>query len=208
MTEIQSEELLKTIEKAVNTCRKCRLSKWRNRAVPGAGSSSASIVFVGEAPGYNEDKQGLPFVGRAGELLGEMLRQNGIRREEVWIGNVIKCRPPDNRDPMVDEIRSCTPYLEKQIETINPKLIVTLGRFAMSYYIKEGTITQNHGRVFKLGGRLILPLYHPAAALRDPNVRAVLERDFKMIKKVLDGEVEVENILSSAVVNENQLQLV
>ena len=121
MTDVQTQKLLETIVRSVDKCTKCRLHKWRTKAVPGTGSLTASIVFVGEAPGYHEDKQGLPFVGRAGQLLAQLLAENDIKRQEVWIGNILKCRPPKNRDPMVDEIRACDPYLEKQIETINPK---------------------------------------------------------------------------------------
>jgi DNA polymerase len=208
VTEIQKQDLLKTIERAVDKCQKCRLKKWRTCSVPGAGSHCAKVVFVGEAPGYHEDKQGLPFVGRAGQLLDQLLRENGLGREDVWIGNVIKCRPPDNRDPMVDELRACTPYLEKQIETINPKVIVTLGRFAMNYYIKEGTITQNHGKLFRVGNYLVLPLYHPAAALRNSQVLDILKRDFRIINAALSGSAEAISVNKKTLENENQLQLV
>lgn len=209
MTEEQTKELLGTITKAVDGCTKCRLHKWRKKAVPGAGSPTASIVFVGEAPGANEDAQGLPFVGRAGQLLDQLLRENKIARSAVWIGNIIKCRPPENRDPMVDEIRACSPYLEKQLETLNPKIIVTLGRFAMAHFIKEGNISQNHGKVFRVSGRLILPLYHPAAALRDENVFKVLKKDFKMIPSVVLGEkVEIIDLSKKKNDDENQMSLI
>ncbi|MFH1896299.1 MAG: uracil-DNA glycosylase [bacterium] len=207
MTDAQTQKLLTTITRSVDKCAKCRLHKRRTKSVPGAGSHAASIVFVGEAPGYNEDKQGLPFVGRAGNLLSQLLAENNIKRQEVWIGNIIKCRPPDNRDPMVDEVRACEPYLEKQIETINPKLIVTLGRFAMAHYIKEGTISENHGKVFKIKNRLVLPLYHPAAALRNTNVLTILRKDFTMIGKALKGETEVVEPESKST-NEDQLELI
>jgi len=207
VTDSQAKKLLDTIARSIDRCSKCRLYKGRTKPVPGAGSYTAKIVFVGEAPGYNEDKQGLPFVGRAGQLLSQLLAENGITRDQIWIGNILKCRPPDNRDPLVDEIRACEPYLEKQLELIDPEIIVPLGRFAMNHFIKQGTISENHGKVFKIEGRLILPLYHPAAALRNTNVLAILKTDFRMINTALKGEAEtVEPVKEME--NENQIPLI
>jgi len=208
VTDAQTQKLLTTITQSVDKCTKCRLHKWRTRSVPGAGSPTATIVFVGEAPGFNEDEQGLPFVGRAGQLLSQLLAENKIPRQSVWIGNIIKCRPPENRDPMVDEIRACSPYLEKQIETINPKIIVTLGRFAMAHFIKEGSISENHGKVFRVKSRLVLPLYHPAAALRNTNVLEILRKDFTMIGKVTRGEAEIVELKKDKAGDDNQIPLI
>ncbi len=178
-------DILKQIEKAVINCKKCRLCKGATNAVPGEGNPNADIAFVGEAPGFNEDKQGRPFVGRAGQLLDEMLRSVGLKRSDVWIGNVIKHRPPDNRAPMADEIRACMPYLDAQLKAINPKIIVALGRFALEYFDKDGKISRDHGVPKKVGNRIILPLYHPAAALRNPAVADVLRSEFRKIKDLL-----------------------
>lgn len=178
------EEILAKIEKAVLTCRKCRLYRTATRAVPGEGNPNAKIVFIGEAPGYNEDVQGRPFVGRAGALLEELLRSIGLKRSDVWIGNIIKHRPPDNRDPMVDELRACLPYLNDQVKALRPKLLVTLGRFALSAYLPTAKISEVHGKPYRVGEMIILPLYHPAAALRSEGVDRELRTDFRRIVKI------------------------
>lgn len=188
---MNKEEVNQQIRKAVISCKKCRLCKTRVKSVPGEGSLTTAIIFVGEAPGQNEDAMGKPFVGRAGNLLSELLKKIGYDRESIWIGNVIKCRPPENRQPMVDELRSCAPYLENQIKLINPKVIVTLGRFALEHFIKEGKISRDHGVPLIWKGRIIYPVYHPAAALRNPQVGVVLERDFKKIPAVLENAEEM-----------------
>ena len=175
------EEILEKIEKVVKSCQKCRLYKTAERAVPGEGNPHAKIAFVGEAPGFNEDKEGRPFVGRAGKLLDELLKEIGLKRSDVWIGNVVKHRPPENRDPMVDEIRACRPYLLDQIRSISPKLLVTLGRFAMAEYLPEAKISEVHGQAFRVNEYVVLPLYHPAAALRSENVSRELRQDFRRI---------------------------
>jgi DNA polymerase len=175
--------------------------------VPGEGSSSAEIMFVGQCPGFHEDRQGKPFVGRAGELLNELLASIDLKREKIFITNIVKDRPPENRDPMVDEVRACSPYLERQIKIINPKLIVALGRFAAEFFIPEGKISQIHGVPHRVKGLLTLPLYHPAAALRSPGVLEELRRDFKKIPQVLTGEVEVKEIVNNNV-PENQMALI
>ena len=138
-------DVLRQIEKAVVSCKKCRLCKSATRAVPGEGNPNSQIAFIGEAPGYNEDQQGRPFVGRAGKMLEEMLRSIGLKREDVWIGNIIKHRPPENRDPMVDEVRACSPYLDSQLRAISPKVVVPLGRFALEFFDKDGKISKDHG---------------------------------------------------------------
>ncbi len=183
-------EVLHQIEKAVSTCKKCRLCKGATHPVPGEGSSNAQIVFIGEAPGFNEDKQGRPFVGRAGQLLEEMLKSIGLKREDVWIGNIIKHRPPDNRAPMADEVRACSPYLDAQLKALNPKLIVALGKFALEFFDKDGKISRDHGVPKKIGNRVVFPLYHPAAALRNPAVAKILRTEFKKIKEIVKMELK------------------
>lgn len=178
----------------------------RTNVVPGEGSSDAKIMFVGQCPGFHEDQQGRPFVGRAGQLLAELLASIDVKREEVFITNIVKDRPPENRDPMVDEVRNCSPYLERQIKIINPQLIVALGRFAAEFFIPDGKISQMHGVPHRVKGLLILPLYHPAAALRSAGVLEELQRDFRKIPAVLTGEIEPKEINNSKV-PENQMAL-
>ncbi len=182
MTKI---ELLDQIEKEIKACKKCRLCEMALNAVPGEGNADSKIVFIGEAPGAQEDQTGRPFVGRAGKLLEAMLNKIGYAREDVWIGNVVKHRPPQNRDPQPDEILLCDPYLTKQLSVIRPLLVVTLGRFAMSYFYKDGKITQDHGRLIRLTNYNVYPVYHPAAALRKKDFAKELLKDFMRIPEVL-----------------------
>lgn len=155
-------------------------------AVPGEGNINSEIVFIGEAPGAEEDRTGRPFVGRAGKLLESLLGEIGFKRSDVWIGNIIKHRPPGNRDPLPDEVIACSPYLTMQLKAINPKIVVTLGRYAMSYFYKEGKITRDHGMAKKIGDMIIFPIYHPAAALRNPGFLDALRTDFKKISDVIE----------------------
>lgn len=178
--------LLEQVNKNIHNCRKCRLCQTARNSVPGEGNADSKLVFIGEAPGAEEDATGRPFVGRAGKLLEKLLYSIGYRREDVWIGNIIKHRPPGNRDPLPDEISACAPYLKIQLEEIKPLLAVTLGRFAMNYFYKEGKITLDHGRVVKTPEYYIYPVYHPAAALRNREMLAVLAGDFKKIPAVLE----------------------
>ncbi|MCK5095950.1 MAG: uracil-DNA glycosylase [Candidatus Pacebacteria bacterium] len=188
----KKEELTK-IEEAIKACKLCPLAKGRTYAVPGAGNFDADIVFIGEGPGAKEDKVGEPFVGAAGKFLAEMLAEIKMKREDVFITNVVKCRPPNNRDPLPDEVQTCTTnYLWKQLELIDPKIIITLGRHAMYRFLpQDRRISQDHGKLFKLtspkSGRHfdIFPLYHPAAALYNGGMREVLMEDFKKIPRVL-----------------------
>ena len=183
--------LLDQITKQVRTCKKCRLHRTRKKAVPGSGPKNPKVVFIGEAPGYNEDQQGEPFVGRSGKFLDNLLSLVGMTRDSVWIGNVIKCRPPENRDPHVDELRSCAPYLKLQLRELNPKLVCPLGRFAAAHFLPGIKISEAHGKPQKVKGFIILPLYHPAAGLRSTKVAQALKKDFLKIPKVLSGEIEV-----------------
>ena len=182
---MNKKAIIQQVEKNVLTCKKCRLCEQAKNGVPGEGNIDSEIVFIGEAPGAKEDETGRPFVGRAGKLLESLLSEVGRKREDVWIGNIIKHRPPKNRDPLPDEILACQPYLKLQLEAIQPKLIVTLGRFAMNYFYKEGKITRDHGTLKKVDQYYIYPVYHPAAALRNGNFAAVLKSDFIKIPKVL-----------------------
>jgi uracil-DNA glycosylase family 4 len=179
-------EALGAIAAEIRGCMLCDLHLSRTKAVPGAGSLSADIMFIGEGPGFNEDKQGLPFVGRSGDYLNDLLTVIGLDRSAVFITNVVKCRPPENRDPLPVEIETCKPYLDQQINLIDPLVIVTLGRFSMARYFPGGKITQIHGRPKIENGRAYVPLFHPAAVLRNPDLRKVMEEDFKRIPVVLE----------------------
>lgn len=183
---MDKKAVLEQVEKNVKQCKKCRLYKKANKPVPGEGNINAEIVFIGEAPGANEDKTGRPFVGRAGRLLEKLLKEIGYKREDVWIGNIIKHRPPGNRDPLKDEIEACQPYLKLQLKAIDPKLVVTLGRFAMNYFYKGGKISKDRGELKKIGNTYVYPVYHPAAGLRNGNFRRALKEDFLKIPEVLN----------------------
>lgn len=183
---MDKKKLLEQVEKNVLGCKKCRLCEKAQNGVPGEGSIDAQIMFIGEAPGATEDATGRPFVGRAGKVLEKLLADIGYKREDVWIGNIIKHRPPQNRDPSPDEIDACKPYLRIQIQTIKPKVIVTLGRFAMNYFYKEGKISRDHGALKKVGDNYVFPVYHPAAALRNSDFAQALQKDFKKIPEVLE----------------------
>ncbi len=158
----------------------------------GEGDADCEVMFVGEAPGATEDRLKRPFVGRAGQLLDKLIEEVGWKRENVYITNIVKRRPPENRDPFPDEIEAYKPYLTRQIEIINPKVVVTLGRFAMNYFLPDAKISRDHGRVLKIDGRLIFPIYHPAAALRSTEMLNTLRDDFIKLPKVVAGEITVE----------------
>jgi uracil-DNA glycosylase len=180
---------------ATAACERCRLAEGRTQVVFGSGSPDADLMFVGEAPGFHEDQQGVPFVGQAGKLLEKLLLGIGLRREDVYICNVLKCRPPGNRDPQPDEIEACEPHLFRQIELIQPKVVATLGNFATKLLSGRPLgITRVHGQEQEvtLGGRCVLlyPIYHPAAALYTPAMLKVLEADFARIPALMDGTVE------------------
>lgn len=179
------EPTLAVIAETVRHCTFCDLCRTRTHAVPGEGSPTARIFLIGEAPGFNEDKQGRPFVGNAGKFLNELLAKAGLQREDVFITNVVKCRPPGNRDPMPDEIAACSDYLDQQIETIDPDVIVTLGRFSMQRWFKNERISKIHGEPRVVGKRLIVPMYHPAAALHQAALRSTIEEDFARLPKIL-----------------------
>ena len=175
------------LERRINGCTLCTLGTKRTMAVPGNGSHTADVMFIGEGPGYYEDRQGLPFVGRAGQLLNEMLAAIGMRRDDVFVTNMIKCRAPNNRDPLPIEIRSCGPYLDRQIELISPKVIVTLGRYSTAKFFPDEPIGKLRGTPANWNGITIYPMYHPAAALRNSTIRAALERDFLKLPGLLEA---------------------
>lgn len=196
MLDVAKDELMKKLEEKIKNCKKCPLGMLRTNAVPGSGSYDADVMFVGEAPGYWEDQKGLPFVGRAGKVLDELLAEIGLKREDVYITNIVKCRPPNNRDPNEDEIKACSPYLDRQIDIIRPKIIAPLGRHSMSYILRKfgfepEPISRIHGKIFEariLFGRIIImPMYHPAVALYRPQLKEELRRDFKKLRGILDN---------------------
>lgn len=169
----------------VRVCTQCDLSKSRTNAVPGEGPERADVMFIGEAPGFHEDRQGRPFVGPAGHYLDELLGSIDLKREQVYICNVTKCRPPQNRDPLPEEMEACKPYLDRQIALIQPKVIITISRFAMMRWFPDKKISEIHGRAKKFGALVVLPMYHPAAALHQPSLKRVLEADFKRVPEIL-----------------------
>ncbi len=181
-----SIELMQIIGEEVRTCTKCELSRGRTHAVPGAGNLETEVMFIGEAPGMHEDKQGLPFVGNSGKFLDEMLASIGWSRESVFVTNVVKCRPPGNRDPLPDEISACADYLERQIEALSPIMIVTLGRFSMARWFANERISRIHGKPREADGYVVVPLYHPAAALHQPSLRTAVQEDFKKLPLILE----------------------
>jgi uracil-DNA glycosylase len=173
---------------ALRDCRRCRLCQGRTQVVFGVGDPQARVVFVGEGPGADEDRQGEPFVGRAGQLLNSMLRAIGLRREDVYIANVVKCRPPGNRDPEDDEAGACLPFLWRQIELIGPRVIVTLGKIAAGHLLgTRAAISSYRGRWQKARGRDVLPTFHPAYLLRNPAAKAQSWSDLKQLRRVLGG---------------------
>lgn len=180
------EQALKEIAGEIRTCNKCVLSQSRKNAVPGEGPADAEIMFIGEGPGFHENEQGLPFVGQAGKFLEELLESAGLNRNKVFITNVVKCRPPGNRDPQEVELKACELYLDRQIAVIDPLVIVTLGRFSMANYFKNARISRIHGQSAWIQGRCIIPMYHPAAALHQRSLRPVIEKDFSKLPQMVE----------------------
>jgi uracil-DNA glycosylase family 4 len=177
---------LEQIAKEVKVCMACPLHLSRKNAVPGEGPPNSDLMFIGEGPGFHENEQGRPFVGAAGHFLEELLASIHMIREQVFIGNVIKCRPPGNRDPQVDEIHACSGYLDRQIKVVNPKVIITLGRFSMARFFPKARISSIHGQAKWVQGRLIVAMYHPAAALHQPSLREVVRTDFSRLPEFIE----------------------
>ena len=191
MTDGERRVALEAIAAEVRACTNCRLHETRTSAVPGEGDPETEVVFVGEGPGFNEDRQGRPFVGRAGDLLVKLLASIGWRREDVFITNVVKCRPPDNRDPQPDEIAACAPYLRRQLEVLDPAVVVTLGRYSMATFMPGARISQAHGTVRPVdpatgaSSALVFAMYHPAAALRTPAIERESYADIAAVPAAL-----------------------
>jgi uracil-DNA glycosylase len=183
---MSAEEILAQIAKEVSVCQNCALYHSRKNAVPGEGPANAEIMFIGEGPGFHENEQGRPFVGAAGQFLDELLAQAGLKRSDVWIGNVVKCRPPGNRDPQPDELAACNEYLERQIATINPKIIITLGRYSMGKYIPGAKISSIHGQMRRMGDRFVIAMFHPAAALHQAALKPAILKDFGQLPQLLE----------------------
>jgi uracil-DNA glycosylase family 4 len=183
---MSDEEALAKLAKQIVVCTKCELHRSRKKAVPGEGPTHAEIMLIGEGPGFHENEQGRPFVGASGKFLDQLLEQAGVTRADVWITNVVKCRPPGNRDPLLDEIETCTSnYLFNQIEIVNPSIIVTLGRFSMGLFFKAAKITQIHGQMQKVGDRFVIAMYHPAAALHQLSLKPAIMADFAKLPQLL-----------------------
>jgi uracil-DNA glycosylase family 4 len=176
---------LSELNQEIERCQKCEIAKYRNKAVPGEGAEDAAIMFIGEAPGWHEDQQGRPFVGPAGKFLDELLASIGLSRQQVYITNIIKTRPPANRDPLPTEIQNCRLYLKRQIEIIKPKMIVTLGRYSMAMFFPGKSISKIHGTAQKRDNVIYYAMYHPAAALHQASLRQAIEEDMAKIPKLL-----------------------
>lgn len=180
-----SQMNLRQVARAVHDCTRCPLHAGRTRAVPGEGNPRAEIMLIGEGPGFYEDRQARPFVGASGKFLDELLGSIGYKRQDVFIANVIKCRPPGNRDPEPEELKACQPYLDRQIELVDPKVIVTLGRYSMYRYFPGASISKIHGQPKRVDNRLIVPMFHPAAALHQPKWRPLIIEDFKKLPQFI-----------------------
>jgi len=176
---------LSELYREMASCQSCGLAQHRTQVVPGEGTVDTDILFVGEAPGYNEDRLGRPFVGAAGVFLDGLLASIGMGRSDVYIANIIKCRPPGNRDPGPGEIAACKPWLDRQMEMIRPKVIVTLGRVSLSRFRPNESISKVHGKPIRMGEFVLFPMYHPAAALHQGGLRNTLESDMLLLPKIL-----------------------
>jgi DNA polymerase len=176
---------LSELHKKIKECQKCELARYRNRAVPGEGAENADIMFIGEAPGWHEDQNGRPFVGPAGKFLDELLGLISLNRRQVYIANVIKCRPPGNRDPLPREMLTCRPWLELQVKYIQPQIVVTLGRYSMALFFPQKSISKIHGTAEKRDGIIYYAMYHPAAALHQQNLRETIKSDMLKIPQLI-----------------------
>ncbi len=182
---MNAEETLAEVANEVAICEKCTLFHSRNKAVPGEGPANSEVMFIGEGPGFYENEQGRPFVGAAGKFLDELLSMAGLKREEVWIGNVVKCRPPGNRDPLPDEVATCNQYMERQIKAIDPSIIITLGRHSMGKFLPGVKISSVHGQMRKVDDRYIIAMFHPAAALHQAALKPAIVADFAKLPELL-----------------------
>lgn len=192
---MSSAEMLREVAVEVSTCSKCNLCKERTKAVPGEGTPEAKILFIGEGPGFHEDRQGRPFVGPAGQFLDELLASINLKRSDVFITNVVKCRPPRNRDPLPEEISACNDFLDRQIAALRPRVVVTLGRYSMAKFFGNERISAIHGRARKKDGYICIAMYHPAAGLHQASLKDVIREDFKKIPLVI---AEAERMATEA----------
>jgi len=183
---MSAEEILAQVAKEVAVCEKCALYHSRKKSVPGEGPADSEIMFIGEGPGFYENEQGRPFVGASGQFLDQLLAQAGLKRTDVWIGNVVKCRPPGNRDPLPEELAACDTYLERQIKTINPSIIITLGRYSMGRFMPGAKISAVHGQMRKVGERYVIAMFHPAAALHQASLKPAILADFAKLPELLE----------------------
>lgn len=184
---------LQEIARQIHACFDCRLAQGRTLAVPGEGPEEADLIFIGEAPGYYEDKQGRPFVGAAGQFLEQLLASIGLTREQVFIANMVKCRPPNNRDPLPGEIAACSKYLDRQIELLRPRVVVALGRHSLAKFLPGESISKARGKPRRHGSFILYPMYHPAAALHQQSLRRIVEEDFKAIPALRAERVSPEH---------------
>ena len=194
-------DTIKALEQAVAVCTDCILCETRTYSVPGEGPETSDILFIGEGPGFHEDQQGRPFVGPSGKFLDDLLGLIDLSRSDVYIANVVKCRPPNNRDPLPQEIKACRKYLDQQIRLVDPKIIVTLGRFSLIRFLPKETISKVHGQPRLWGHRYIFPMYHPAAALHQGNLRNVLENDMRKLPELLQ-RIQTETVSEENVAEE------
>ena len=178
---MDADSVLKEVASQAAECTRCKLSYSRKRSVPGEGPARAQIMLIGEGPGFYENEQGRPFVGASGTFLDELLQKAGLKRKDVFVTNVVKCRPPSNRDPLPEELQACAEYLDRQIAAINPLIIVTLGRYSMSKFLNNAKISDVHGKPAWVRGRMIVPMFHPAAALRNPQWMTAIRQDFAQL---------------------------
>lgn len=185
---MKPDEELKQVAQEVSVCTRCNLHFSRKNAVPGEGPTNAEILFIGEGPGFHENEQGRPFVGAAGKYLDDLLAKINLKRSQVFIANVVKCRPPGNRDPQPDELSACSVYLERQIQAINPGAIVTLGRFSMAHFLPNAKISEIHGQSMRVKGRLIVAMYHPAAGLHQRSLMSAIEEDFMRLPELIASQ--------------------
>ena len=199
-----AENTLDEIRAEIAQCQRCPLAAGRKNTVPGEGPLNADIMFIGEGPGYYENEQGKPFVGQAGKFLDELLASANLKREDVFITNVVKCRPPGNRDPQPEELEACASYLDRQIAAISPKVIVTLGRYSMGKYFTNAKISLIHGKATWVKGRLIVAMYHPAAGLHQPNIKPTILADFRKLPDLILQAKKSEEIQKATHQNDEE----
>lgn len=204
---MESGEKLDALREQIAVCTRCELHRAATNPVPGEGNPDARILLIGEAPGFHEDTHGKPFVGNSGKFLTQLLEKAGLTREDVFITNVVKHRPPGNRDPLPDEMAACAHFLEEQIEIIDPDVIVTLGRFSLARYFPGERISKIHGQPKEINGRYVVPMYHPAAALHNGSLRPEIEADFQKLPRLLAERDKAREAAESSQVDAKQQSL-